>query len=72
MNSRNEWTVFRETMSFYGVAHDRLARVVDRSPCHSLDRLRAGRGRPSDRGLVRHAGNQSGRRNRKVKRSRDP
>ncbi len=28
MNSRNEWTVFRETMSFYGVAHDRLARVV--------------------------------------------
>ena len=28
MNSRNEWTVFRETMSFYGVAHDRLPRVV--------------------------------------------
>lgn len=28
MNSRNEWTVFRETMSFYGVAHDRLSRVV--------------------------------------------
>ena len=28
MNSRNEWTAFRETMSFYGVAHDRLPRVV--------------------------------------------
>ena len=28
MNSWNEWTVFRETMSFYGVAHDRLLRVV--------------------------------------------
>ena len=28
MNSQNEWTVFRETMSFYGVAHDRLPRVV--------------------------------------------
>lgn len=27
MNSRKEWTVFRETRSFYGVAHDRLARV---------------------------------------------
>ena len=29
MNSRNEWTVFRETMSFYGVAHDRLLSVVE-------------------------------------------
>ena len=28
-NSRNEWTVFRETMSFYGVAHDRLLSVVE-------------------------------------------
>ncbi len=28
MNSRNEWTVFRETTSFYGVAHDRLPCVV--------------------------------------------
>jgi len=28
MNSWNEWTVFRETKSFYGVAHDRLPRVV--------------------------------------------
>ena len=28
MNSRTEWTVSRETMSFYGVAHDRLPRVV--------------------------------------------
>jgi len=28
-NSRNEWTVFRETMSFYGVAHDRLLEVVE-------------------------------------------
>ena len=27
MNSRKEWTVFRETMSFYGVAHDRLSGV---------------------------------------------
>ena len=66
MNSRNEWTVFRETMSFYGVAHDRLrlsSRDLSRggprdcSPCHSLDQLRAGRGRPSDRGLARPAGN---------------
>ena len=33
MNSRYEWTVFRETMSFYGVAHDRLPGVVtDREP----------------------------------------
>jgi len=31
-----------------------------RSPCHSLDQLRASRGRPSDRGLVRPAGKQSG------------
>ncbi len=28
MNSRYAWTVFRETMSFYGVAHNRLPRVV--------------------------------------------
>ena len=28
MNSRIAWTVFRETKSFYGVAHDRLSRVV--------------------------------------------
>ncbi len=28
MNSPIAWTVFRETMSFYGVAHDRLVRVV--------------------------------------------
>ena len=28
MNSLIAWTVFRETMSFYGVAHDRLLRVV--------------------------------------------
>ena len=28
MNSRYEWTVYRETMSFYGVAHDRLSGVV--------------------------------------------
>lgn len=27
MNSRKEWTVFRETMSFYGVAHERLSGV---------------------------------------------
>ena len=32
----------------------------DCRPCHSLDQLRAGRGRPSDRGLVRPAGNHSG------------
>ena len=63
MNSLFEWMVFGETMSFYGVTHDRLAGVVadsECSPCHSLDRLRAGRGRPSDRGLVRPAGNQPG------------
>ena len=29
MNSRYAWTVFRETRSFYGVAHDRLLGVVD-------------------------------------------
>ncbi len=29
MNFRYEWTVFRETKSFYGVAHDRLLRVVE-------------------------------------------
>jgi hypothetical protein len=29
MNSRYEWTVLRETMSFYGVAHDRLLEVVE-------------------------------------------
>jgi hypothetical protein len=47
MNSHIAWTVFRVTMSFYGVAHDRLplgpsdqgrggSRV--RNPCHSLRR----------------------------------
>src|SRR5690606_31568274 len=56
MNFRYEWTVFRETMSFYGVTHNRLAisrggRRCGRS-CHSLDLLRASRGRPSDRGMV--------------------
>ena len=29
MNSRYEWTVLRETMCFYGVAHDRLLPVVE-------------------------------------------
>jgi hypothetical protein len=29
MNSRYEWTVLRETMCFYGVAHDRLDSVVE-------------------------------------------
>ncbi len=29
MNSRYEWTVFRETMCFYGVARDRLLEVVE-------------------------------------------
>jgi hypothetical protein len=29
MNSRYEWTAFRETMCFYGVAHDRLLQVVE-------------------------------------------
>jgi hypothetical protein len=29
MNSRYEWTVFRDTMSFYGVAHDRRIEVVE-------------------------------------------
>ena len=53
MNFRYEWTVFRETMSFYGVtdATSRDERQTRRS-CHSLDQPRAGRGRPSDRGMV--------------------
>jgi hypothetical protein len=29
MNSMYEWTVFRETMSFYGAAQDRLIQVVE-------------------------------------------
>jgi len=29
MNFRYEWTASRETMSFYGVAHDRLIPVVE-------------------------------------------
>ena len=64
MNSWYEWTGLRETMSFYGVAHDRLfssrgERRCCRS-CHRLGQLRAGRGRPSDRGLSASAGTQSG------------
>jgi len=29
MNSQYEWTVLRETTSFYGVAHDRLVAVEE-------------------------------------------
>jgi hypothetical protein len=49
MNSMYEWTVFRETMSFYGAAQNRLipvewttVRNVRSRRC--LDQLRAGRG----------------------------
>lgn len=59
MNSCFAWTVFRVTMSFYGVAHDRLLlkpseswRIAIGDPCHRLDGVRAGRGRPSNRCLV--------------------
>jgi hypothetical protein len=43
-----EWTVFRETMSFYGATQERLIQVVEnggnyRSRC-CLDQFRAGRG----------------------------
>jgi hypothetical protein len=63
MNSRNEWTVFRETMSFYGVAHDRLVEVVEYGDVAvgatvSIRFMRVG----ADRQIgvcVRHAGNQS-------------
>jgi hypothetical protein len=48
MNSRYEWTVFRETMSFYGAAQDRLIRVelngLNFRQRRRLDQLRAGRG----------------------------
>jgi hypothetical protein len=48
MNSWYEWTVFRETMSFYGAAQNRLIRVENNGEsCRSrrrLDQLRAGRG----------------------------
>ena len=53
MNFRYEWTVNRETKSFYGVtnAASRDKRQTRRS-CYSLNRLSAGWGRPSDRGMV--------------------
>jgi hypothetical protein len=48
MNSRNEWTVFRETMSFYGAAQTRLIRVEYNGENfrsrRCLDQLRADRG----------------------------
>ena len=48
MNSRYEWTVFRETMSFYGAARDRLIRVEHNGENfrwrRRLDQLRADRG----------------------------
>ena len=76
MNSRNEWTVFRETMSFYGAAQNRLIPVeyngenVRLRRC--LDQLRADRGRPSDRGLVHPPVNHYTECNRTEKRSSNP
>jgi len=66
-------------MSFYGVAHDRLPAPIERpeswriamcNPCHSLDGVRAARGRPSIRCLVHHSGSTWSCCNRNVKRSR--
>ena len=76
MNSWNEWTVFRETMSFHGVAHDRLLRVVaDRDAAVratvSTSLVPAEADRPIGVWCVPPVTNPVWR-NRKMKRSRNP
>ena len=78
MNSLFEWMVFGETMSFYGVARDRLASVETDSECSPCVRVTVSTGFALD-GADRPIGvwcvppvTNPVCRNRKMKRSRNP